>query len=110
MHGHVVDQIFPYKWIGLYLTPKYLRKPFLKFLHKRIFRKDRFFEAKNCAAVAVLDEGVVPRLQNVLSHQKILVMPDFTSTEINSDEPVLALRICEEGGGAQDHRTLRRTL
>jgi len=96
--GDMVDGLFPFKWFGLYLTPKYLRKPFLKFQHKRLFRKDRFFEAKNCIALAILDDGVVSRLQKILKNKKIMVMPDFTSTETATEKFSLAEEMKNKAG------------
>ncbi|MDZ4676572.1 MAG: glycosyltransferase [Oligoflexia bacterium] len=97
--GALVDQIFPYKWFGLYLTPKYLRKPFLKFLHKRLFRKDRFFHSKNCISIAVLDEGIVNRLESIFTSKKILVMPDVSFTEVSGQVSLLDQQLIEKARG-----------
>jgi glycosyltransferase involved in cell wall biosynthesis len=82
--GEAVERLFPYNWAGLYLTPKYLRKSFIGFRYKKLFRKDRFFQARNCIGVAVLDENVVERLAPLVAPTKIFVMPDFTNTELPS--------------------------
>ncbi len=97
--GLMVDEIFPFKWTGLYLTPKYLRKGIFKFWHKRLTRKDRFFDAENCVGISVLDEGVVPRLQSIMPTKHILVMPDVSFLEKAESTGELEEKIIRKANG-----------
>lgn len=97
MNGFFMDKFFPHPWSALYVTPKYLRKSGFKFFYKSLLRKDRFFNAKNCLAISVLDEGVVPRLSSLFPNKKNLVMPEFTNTETEAGALVAKLQEFKSG-------------
>lgn len=72
---HLVDQVFPYTWAGLYFRPGQLRfkeksglKPLLP--HCAIAR------SSHCKGIGVLDEGMVSELQKII-RQPVIPFPDF---------------------------------
>jgi hypothetical protein len=72
-----IDQIFPYRWSGLYFQPP-LRKT-LKYqqLRRGILDPLAVLKSKHCPGVAVLDEGIADRLQGKIA-KPVIAFPDFT--------------------------------
>ena len=72
-----IDQIFPYRWSGLYFRPP-LRKT-LKYqqLRRGILDPLAVLKSKHCPSIAVLDEGIADRLQGKIA-KPVIAFPDFT--------------------------------
>jgi hypothetical protein len=73
----IIDRIFPYHWSGLYFHPNFLRVR-LKYESMRHGFLNPLSPLKSsyCPTVAVLDEGVVEKLQQRIN-KPIITFPDF---------------------------------
>jgi glycosyltransferase involved in cell wall biosynthesis len=77
MHPVVIDRVFPHAWSGLYFHPRHLRRP-LRYQHLRKgpFDPTIALTSGRCPAVAVLDEGVVHQLHELI-RKPVVVFPDI---------------------------------
>ena len=74
----IINSIFPYNWSGLLFQPLLRRE--IKFSKFRFGFLNPFFLLKSsyCKGFAVLDEGIIEKLQNKLPNKQIIAFPDFT--------------------------------
>lgn len=80
----MIDVIFGYQWSGLYFQPFHFRiQPNFPRLRHVFFDSSAIFHSARCFAVAILDEGVVQKLQKKLQ-KPIMVFPDFTDVSLNN--------------------------
>lgn len=76
---HSVDQIFPYKWIGIYHLPSHLRmKQRFESLRRGLLNPDAVLYSPQCLAVGVHDEGIAEKLKNKINGKSVVVFPNFT--------------------------------
>jgi hypothetical protein len=71
---HVIDQVFPYAWSGLYFHPRSLRI-LSKSIFGRVLAPYSVLKSAYCHAVAILDEGVARKLEDEI-HKPVIVFPD----------------------------------
>ena len=73
----LTDLVFQYRWSGLYFHPWYLRES-LRYatLRQGPLSNHDALRSWRCPAVAVLDEGVAPKLQASLGDKPVIVFPD----------------------------------
>lgn len=72
-----IERSFDFQWSGLYLHPKHLRIKTGNVVSQECCK---IFKARCCHTIAVLDEGIAPRLKNALK-KKVIVFPDITNLE-----------------------------
>lgn len=74
----LTDLLFPYQWSGLYFHPWYLREklPYAA-LRRGPLSNHAALRSARCPAVAVLDEGIAPALQDQLRGKPVVVFPDI---------------------------------
>ncbi|OLT62920.1 glycosyl transferase [Moorena bouillonii PNG] len=76
---HIVDNIFPYPWSGLYVQPRHLRlKQKFWSINRGPLKPHAALKSSNCPAVAVLDEGIANQLQSKINGKTVITFPDFT--------------------------------
>jgi hypothetical protein len=99
----VMDALFSYPWSGLYFHPWYLRSntahiPFAR-LRLGPLATHAALQSRRCPAVAVLDEGIAPKLQAALGGKPVFAFPDVADeTPPDLDFPLLA-QIREQAAG-----------
>ncbi len=98
--SRLTDLVFPYRWSGLYFHPWYLRQP-MRYARLRLgpLSNHDALRSRNCPAVAVLDEGIAPKLQALLGDKPVIVFPDVAddSPPDLSFEPAVQLRERAQG-------------
>lgn len=76
--SQLTDRIVPYRWSGLYFHPWHLRKPLaFQSLRRGFLASHAALRSSRCPAVAVLDEGIAPALQQHLKGKPVIVFPDI---------------------------------
>jgi len=73
----IIDRIFPYHWSGLYFHPNFLRVT-LKYesMRRGFLNPLSPLNSTYCPAIALLDEGIVEKLQQRIN-KTIISFPDF---------------------------------
>jgi hypothetical protein len=78
-----LNWIFPYKWSGLYLQPINFRlHKKCSFIRKGLLDRNNLFSSKLCRSVAVLDEGIITRLQKKIKSKTVSLFPDFADNSV----------------------------
>ena len=97
---HLIDSIFPYQWSGLYVHPRHLRLG-QKFgsLCRGPFSQHAVLKSSRCKAIAVLDEGIVKKLQSSIGDKPVIAFPDFTDTSPPDLNFTIAQQIKEKAQG-----------
>jgi hypothetical protein len=82
MHPVLIDRVFPHAWSGLYFHPRHFRRP-LRYqnLRKGLFDPTIALNSARCPAVAVLDEGVVNQLHQLI-RKPVVVFPDIIDASL----------------------------
>lgn len=93
---HLVDQVFPYPWAGLYFRPgalRFQRRSLLKspFPHCAIARSPR------CHGVGILDEGLTSNLHQVIGNP-VIPFPDFADESPPDPGYELVQQILDKAG------------
>ncbi|USQ03341.1 glycosyltransferase [Aquirufa antheringensis] len=79
---YIVEKIFKYRWVGLYIKPRYLRvKQKYSQLRKGILNINYLLKLKTCKNIAVLDPGVTENLKKILPSKNIVFLPDVISED-----------------------------
>lgn len=97
LNGALVDRLFPYLWSGLYFHPRHLRvmRPKGRFVRSE---RDLIFSARNCLAVAVLDEGIQDSLQH-RCQKPVISFPDIADVSLPEMEYEVQTQIREQAHG-----------
>lgn len=82
----IQKKLFPYKWAGLYIHPRYMRM----YASNELYNKksnlrdiDYFFTSKRCLGVGIFDNGIVPHLSSRIGKPATL-MPDISDISTNN--------------------------
>ncbi len=88
---------FDYPWAGLYVAPVFRRINLWKKVkdHTKLYI---FKGVKNCAGIAILDEGSYDKSQAFFNDRPIIVFPDVTDERLPSPLSDKLARIKEEAG------------
>ncbi|MEJ0090076.1 MAG: hypothetical protein WDM80_10075 [Limisphaerales bacterium] len=98
--GPIIDHLFPYSWVGLYLHPYEFRMK----QSRRYLLRDTLFPsytpllARRCKAILTLDEGIVEAMERKTG-KPVLRLPDFTDTALPDAESELAKQIKTKSAG-----------
>lgn len=96
----IVDQIFPYKWAGLYFQPGHLRiKQRLAFARRGLLDPDEVLNSPYCLAVAVQDEGIIEKLQSKINRKPVVVFPNAADESPPDPDSSVVKQIREKAGG-----------
>lgn len=97
---HVVDQIFPYHWTGLYFHPSYLRiKQRFSVIRRGPLSPNAVLKSPRCPAVAVLDEGISEKLSSQIKGKSVINFPDITDDSPPDLDFSIAKQIREKADG-----------
>ena len=95
----LVDKCFPFFWSGLYFHPRHHRKkprfP-LGINLESLIAKSRF-----ARSVAILDAGIIKKVQGLINEKPVFVFPDFSDETPASDKIHLAEAIKAKAGNRQ---------
>ncbi len=79
---YIIESIFRYKWVGLYIKPRYIRvKQKYFWLRKGILNINYLLQLKNCQSLGVLDPGVIENLKQLIPSKNIVFVPDIISED-----------------------------
>lgn len=74
----VVERCFPHRWTGIYFHPRAERFHHARAERPALLRPDSCLRSEDCAAVAILDEGIADRIARFVSPKEVVVLPDFS--------------------------------
>ena len=98
--AQLTDHVVPYAWSGLYFHPWYLRKPLAyQNLRRGFLASYAALQSKRCPAVAVLDEGIGGKLQELLGGKPVIAFPDIADDTSPSPSYGPAQAIRARAGG-----------
>lgn len=90
---HLIDQIFPYPWSGLYFHPRHMRlAPKFWSVFPAFAQPHAGLYSAHCLAIALLDEGITDRFKSSFFGKTILNFPDCT----DASEPDLSFPLIQE--------------
>lgn len=91
---------FRYPWAGLYFHPRHLRvKERFSLAKTGFYDHAALLESDRCRSVAVLDEGIVQRLQQRLPGKPVIVFPDVTDRTPPDDNYAIRRQLIEKAKG-----------
>ncbi len=97
---HLVDQVFPYNWSGLYFHPRELRiRQKFWSICRGFLRALALFKSPRCRGVAILDEGIASRLRSQISNKPVITFPDFADDFTPDSDYVIAQKIKQQAQG-----------
>ena len=95
---HIVDQIFPYNWSGLYVHPSHLRfKRRLLPIRRDPLSHSAILQSSRCRAVAVLNEDIVEELQDKIK-SPVITFPDVADESPPDLNFPIAKQVREKAG------------
>lgn len=96
---HIIEQLFPYNWVGMYLQPRHLRIPQrFPYIRWGPLNPNEILKSYRCQAVAVLDEGIAEKLQSQINGKPVFVFPDFADESPPDPNFSIAQQIREKAG------------
>lgn len=95
-----IEKIFPYNWSGLYFQPRHLRVRLqLLPIRRGIFNPDGLLKSSRCRSIAVLDEGIVQKLQTRINNKPVIVFPDIADESPPDSDYHIAQEVLEKAEG-----------
>jgi hypothetical protein len=93
VHIFVLNQIFKYKWSGIYFNPKPYRLKQLKLnVDPKFLEPDYLFLSQNCVGVCVLDRFITENIKSRV-YKKVVVFPEISNVNIQNKDSIFGKKI-----------------
>ncbi|MBW4518507.1 MAG: glycosyltransferase [Scytolyngbya sp. HA4215-MV1] len=97
---HIVDQIFPYPWSGVYHQAHHIRaKSKLSFIYYGPLDPQAILWSSHCPVVSVIDRGIAGKLRDRLNSKPVVAFPDIADTSLPDTNFPLLNKIKQQAKG-----------
>ena len=95
VHLFILNNVFKYKWSGIYFNPKPYRLKQLKLnVDPKFLEPDYLFRSHNCVGVCVLDRFITEPLKSRV-YKKVVVFPEISNVSIQKTDSIYSKQIKE---------------